>query len=52
MAHLKHPEQGTEIEVDDDAAKAYLGDGWEAVTDGDDDKPAGRRKPTRKAADD
>lgn len=52
MAHLKHPEQGTEIEVDDNAVKAWVGDGWEAVGDDSGDKPAGRRKPSRKAADD
>lgn len=51
MAHLKHPEHGTEIEVDDEAAKAYLGSGWKAVDD-DGDKPQRRRSTPRKGTDD
>lgn len=51
MAHLKHTHDGTEIEVDDATAKAMASDGWEAVGDDGDHKPAGRRKPARKDAD-
>ncbi len=50
MAQLRHPEHGTEIEVEDGTVDSLEAEGWTvAGSDGDtqDDEPK-RRKSTRK----
>jgi hypothetical protein len=52
MARLKNKHTGTQVEVDDETAKALGATTWEAVSDGSDRKHDGRRKSSRKDADD
>ena len=53
MAHLKHKEYGTEIEVPDELAATFTGpdDGWEVSDDAGHHGTARRSRSTRKAAD-